>query len=314
MTDMPIKPRLSVMVLTRNRLPVLRNCVRSILVQRFHNFEIVILDDASDSEDTAAAVAAEFNDPRIRPYRVEACLGVAGGRNFLMDQSRGEILVSIDDDAIFVDDNALGEVCNAFEREREVAIVAFRINNIIDGKRTPFVPLRRSAISRDPKAILKRVPVVYFLGCGHAIRKWIIDEYGGYRDDLVFAGEEWDVAYRVIRAGYQIIYEPSVEVDHYPLPSVVAKSKSAAASEVFYQIRNHAYLAYRYLPWRYVIPYMGAWTLRCALRSFREENILSLIRGVAATPRFLRSVKREVLDQNSLIYLAAHGGGRGTIY
>src|SRR5438128_265660 len=98
-------PRLSIMVLTRNRLDVLRNCIHSILRQRSPDFEIVILDDASDCMDTAAAIAREFADPRIRPYRSESSLGVAGGRNFLMEQARGEILVSIDDDAVFVGKN-----------------------------------------------------------------------------------------------------------------------------------------------------------------------------------------------------------------
>ena len=91
------------MVLTRNRRDALRSCVASVLRQQFDDFEIVLLDDASEGVDTAATIALEFSDERIRPYRVESSLGVAGGRNFLMEHSHGEILVVIDDDAVLVD-------------------------------------------------------------------------------------------------------------------------------------------------------------------------------------------------------------------
>jgi O-antigen biosynthesis protein len=85
----PPEPRLSVLILTRNRLDVLRNCVHSILRQQRHDFEIVILDDASDGVDTASAIAQEFADPRIRPYQSPMSLGVAGVRNFLMQKAAG---------------------------------------------------------------------------------------------------------------------------------------------------------------------------------------------------------------------------------
>jgi GT2 family glycosyltransferase len=314
MQTKPPEPRLSVLILTRNRLAVLRNCVRSILRQQRPDFEIVILDDASDGSDTAQSIAGELADPRIRPLRSETSLGVAGGRNLLMQKATGEFLVTIDDDAVFLGEHALDEVCRAFDSQTDVGVVAFKIVDVINGQRTPLAPIGRLGNARDCSVVSKRSMVSSFRGCGHAIRKRVVEAHGDYRSDLVFAGEEWDLAYRVIQAGYKIAYEPSIEVEHFPMPTVVRKSPRRGASEVYYQFRNHAYLAYRYLPWKYALPYLGSWTVRCSIQGLRENKLLDLARGALATPRYLRGVKREVLDRNALAYLAAHGGGRGTWY
>jgi GT2 family glycosyltransferase len=296
----------SVFVLTRNRADVLRNCVRSVLRQTCRDFELIILDDASDGNDTADAMAREFGDSRIRPYRAESPLGVAGGRNLLMSEARGEILISIDDDAVFTTEDALEKVACAFYDQPKVGAIAFKIMNVVSGTRAPLVPISRLQLARNPDALGERALVSSFRGGGHAVRKRIIDELGGYRSDMVFGEEEMDLAYRIIGAGYEIAYEPSIEVDHFPMPSTVKSGR--ARSELFYHVRNRAYLAYRYLPLRYAVAYASIWAARYALVGLRQRQLNEFIRGAIATPKFLRGVKRESLDRNALAYMAAHGG------
>jgi hypothetical protein len=117
-----------------------------------------------------------------------------------------------------------------------------------------------------------------------------------------------DLAYRVIQGGYEIVYEPEIRVDHFPMPSVVSRVGGRAGSELYFHVRNRAYLAYRYLPWVYAMPYMGIWMLRYAFRSLRGDGVAEFMRGAAAIPSSLRGVRREVLSRRSLVYLAQHGG------
>ncbi|HMO86204.1 MAG TPA: glycosyltransferase, partial [Lacipirellulaceae bacterium] len=269
---------------------------------------IVVLDDGSDDGDTAAAAALEFSDPRIRSYRVESSLGVAGGRNFLMEQARGEILVSIDDDAVFVGDRALDEVCTIFAHCPDAAAVAFRVTNIVNGVRRLNIPFSKSAIVRNAVIGDRQTQVSYFIGCGHAIRKAFVQAHGGYRADMVFGEEELDIAYRIVRAGYGIVYAPSIEVDHFPRPSVVERRKRRNTSELSCHVRNRAYLAYRYLPWKYAVPYVCIWMMRYAVDSLRDNSFADFLRGAVATPQFLRGVRREVLNPTALMYLAKNGG------
>jgi hypothetical protein len=91
------------------------------------------------------------------------------------------------------------------------------------------------------------------------------------------------------------------------MPSQVT-GKGKTSQELYYHVRNRAYLAYRYLPWKYAISFYSIWMIRYALRSLRGATIMPMLRGALATPGFLRSVEREVLDRQALAYLTRNGG------
>jgi GT2 family glycosyltransferase len=154
---------------------------------------------------------------------------------------------------------------------------------------------------------LQSALVSYYVGCGHALRRSVVQQHGGYRADMVYGAEELDLAYRMINAGFSIAYEPRVTVEHHPQPSVVGSS-GRRSSEHYYQVRNRIYLAYRYLPWRYAVPYVGSWLARYALRASKEQRLGDMLRGVCSAPSYLRNVRREVVSRNGLAYLTAHGG------
>jgi len=42
-------PKISVLINSRNRVQVLQNCLNSILLQAYNNYEIIVLDDDSDN-------------------------------------------------------------------------------------------------------------------------------------------------------------------------------------------------------------------------------------------------------------------------
>ncbi|RMG32519.1 MAG: glycosyltransferase family 2 protein, partial [Methanobacteriota archaeon] len=77
-------PKFSVLINSRDRLPILYRCLESVLTQDYPDLEILVLDDASTRYHLGDRLSAVFKDPRLHCFRVETPLGVAGGRNFLM--------------------------------------------------------------------------------------------------------------------------------------------------------------------------------------------------------------------------------------
>jgi GT2 family glycosyltransferase len=282
--------------------------VDSILRQQFQDFEIVVLDDASDGIDSARQLASALGDVRIRPYRSDSPRGVAGGRNFLMSQARGRLLAFLDDDAIFVRDDAVEKVVATFSSYPAAAALAFNVENVVERKRQPNLPASGESASRCLASATESTLVSYFVGCGHAIRKGCLAACGDYRPDMTFGEDELDLSYRFIHAGHQIVFVPSVAVEHTPQPSVVGGTPERRTSELFFHIRNRVYLAYRYLPWRYVVPYLGIWMSRYAARAVRHNDWPDFIRGALAAPDFVRGVRREVLNRSAIAYLSQHGG------
>ena len=88
-------PAVSVVVPTYNRAGTLPRALKSVLNQDFTDFELIVVDDGS-TDDTTAAVK-ELDDPRIR-YIQQDNAGVATARNTGIRAARAEFIALLDSD------------------------------------------------------------------------------------------------------------------------------------------------------------------------------------------------------------------------
>jgi glycosyltransferase involved in cell wall biosynthesis len=89
-------PRVSVIIPTHNRAESLHSAITSVLNQTFQDFEIIIIDDASN--DHTREVIASFNDARIKIIHNQVSKGAAGARNIAIMNSSCEYVAFLDDD------------------------------------------------------------------------------------------------------------------------------------------------------------------------------------------------------------------------
>jgi glycosyltransferase involved in cell wall biosynthesis len=89
-------PKVSVIILTYNRAHLLCKAIQSVLNQNFQDFEIIIVDDAS--QDNTTEVVNSFSDKRIRYIRHQANRGEGGSRNSGVKNATGEYIAFLDDD------------------------------------------------------------------------------------------------------------------------------------------------------------------------------------------------------------------------
>lgn len=89
-------PKLSFIVLSYNYSDLIGQTIRSILDQTIQDFEIVVVDDAS--QDNSCAVVREFGDPRIRLLENARNIGGAASYNRAVQAATGEYLVNLDAD------------------------------------------------------------------------------------------------------------------------------------------------------------------------------------------------------------------------
>lgn len=90
-------PSFSIVITTYNRARIVRRCIDSCLAQSFGDFEIVVVDDGS-TDDTAAALAEHYDDPRLRIVAHESNRGINPSRHTGAGNARGEWVVVIDSD------------------------------------------------------------------------------------------------------------------------------------------------------------------------------------------------------------------------
>ncbi|MEE1610157.1 glycosyltransferase [Microvirga sp. CF3016] len=88
---------ISIVMPTRNRAAVLGDAIVSVLMQSYENWELIVVDDASDDAETEGVVR-QFSDSRIRFIRLDEPVGVAIARNTGIEHAAGQVIAYLDDD------------------------------------------------------------------------------------------------------------------------------------------------------------------------------------------------------------------------
>ncbi|MFV0625283.1 glycosyltransferase family 2 protein [Sphingomonas sp. ac-8] len=89
-------PTVSVLIPVYNRAHLVGDAIRSIVAQRFGDWELVVVDDGSSDE--SIAVVEAFGDPRIRVVRHARNRGIPDARNTALDAARGDLIAWLDSD------------------------------------------------------------------------------------------------------------------------------------------------------------------------------------------------------------------------
>jgi glycosyltransferase involved in cell wall biosynthesis len=90
-------PKVSVLIITRNRRALLTSCIASVIDQSFTDFEIVLVNDGS-TEDMTPLI------PRVHRYVSTPPCGVGHARNVAIEASCGDYLYTLDSDDLLAPD------------------------------------------------------------------------------------------------------------------------------------------------------------------------------------------------------------------
>jgi hypothetical protein len=111
---------ISVVIPTHNRADLVRRAVRSVIAQSYSNWELLVIDDASN--DDTPKVLSTFTDSRIRVLRREQQGGASATRNTGLAEARGEFVAYLDDDNV-MHPHWLKGVAWAFDHHPEALVI-----------------------------------------------------------------------------------------------------------------------------------------------------------------------------------------------
>jgi glycosyltransferase involved in cell wall biosynthesis len=103
-----VTPRVSVVIPTRDRGPLLGWTIRTARWQRGLDAEVVVVDDGST--DRTPALLGSIDDPRVRSIRHERSLGVSAARNRGIAEAAGDWIAFCDDDDLWAPDKLASQV------------------------------------------------------------------------------------------------------------------------------------------------------------------------------------------------------------
>jgi glycosyltransferase involved in cell wall biosynthesis len=202
----PESHRTTIIVPTRNRLPLLREAIDSVRSQSSVDWELVVVDDCSN--DGTAEWLGRIEDPRVRSLRLSERLERTVARNRGLAAARGEFVVFLDDDDRLTPD-ALAALTGALARRPDaVAAVgaAIRFGPEEQKERAPHP--RRASV----RSIWREVLAGWDSGSGQAaFRVRPLREAGGWNERLTY-WELGDLWFRVARLG-PVVFLPDVVLE-----------------------------------------------------------------------------------------------------
>jgi GT2 family glycosyltransferase len=222
-------PSLTVAICTKDRPDLVERCLRSIEALDpasipWTGLDVLVVDNAPSDEHTARLVAGHAGVRRV----VERKPGLDFARNCALREARGDLVAFLDDDVV-VDRNWLAGLYEAWTENPdagaftglvlpyELATEAQILFERRGGFRRGFDKVRHGSGSSNP--LYPCGAGSFGAGCNAAFRRDVLLRLGGFDEALdtgapLPGGGDLDIFYRVIRAGYPIVYEPQYLVFH----------------------------------------------------------------------------------------------------
>ncbi|MBO6560736.1 MAG: glycosyltransferase [Nisaea sp.] len=227
--ELPKKPPLvSLIIPTRNRADILKGAVDGIREKNdYPNWEIIIVDNGSDEEETLDYLAKLEKDERIRVHRDDGPFNYSRLNNDAARLAKGEIIGLINNDIAPINEDWLSEMVRQVTQPGVGAVGAklyyendtLQHGGVIVGlggvaghfdKRLP----------RDSRGYFGRAMLVQNFSAVTAacllVPKKVFEEVGGLDEqNLAVAFNDVDFCLKIREAGHRIVWTPYAELYHY---------------------------------------------------------------------------------------------------
>lgn len=224
----------SISILNYQRRDALRRALAAARDQRFGVLEIIAVDNAS-TDGSAEMVRDEF--PDVRLVQLPRNVGAAG-RNAGVAAAKGDIVFTLDNDVLFRTPDDVRHALAVFQRHPRAAVVNFMIVDATGG-----LSRRDWCHPRDPRRWAEsEFATDYVLEGASACRREAFLAAGGYWQPLFIGHEGWDLAFRLVNAGHELVYTPAVRVQHMVDPTVRPSSRiyyTFTRNAIWVALRNH---------------------------------------------------------------------------
>ncbi len=219
-------PWISIIIPAHNRGELLRRAVGSVLgqTQVDPNFEVVVVDDASDNP--ASLELASVTDPRLRIVRSEHNIERGASRNLGARVSQASLLAFLDSDDEWLPEKLSRQIAGAPSRGASVTgmVNVDEHGRAFAGQRVP---------PSDAHRHVSRTNRFYGSGSSLVIDRASFDAVGGYPEERAVQGaEDWVLLVRLTRAGIspRIVEFPGVRVRVHIGNSTADPSRAAVAT------------------------------------------------------------------------------------
>lgn len=225
-------PFVSVVVATRNRTAMLAACLDSLLSLEYPHYEIIVVDNAPSTSETADLIAQKYHDlPQVRYVR-EDRPGLARAHNRGLVEVEAPIVAFTDDDVV-ADTHWLAEIAKGFDTVENVACVTGMVFPVeletfaqmliehFGGFNKGFTRRIFDLSEYRPKEPLYPYTAGMFgSGANMAFKTSALRDIGGFDPALgagstAMGGDDLSSFFEVIMSDYRLVYQPTAIIRHW---------------------------------------------------------------------------------------------------
>jgi len=243
--------KVSIIIPTRDRLDILRLCIRSIFERtQYRSFEIIIVDNGSVEPETLAFFDALPQD-QVRIIRDDNPFNFSALNNIAAREAKGSYLCLMNNDIEIVSANWIEEMLS-FAQRPDVGCVGARLWYPDMTLQHGGIVLGIGGVAGHAHKKLEKTSTGYFCRAVHhqsysavtaaclMVRKAVFDQVGGLDENLPVAFNDVDFCLRVREKGYRNVWTPYAEMIHHESASRgserTPQQKARFKSEVDYMM------------------------------------------------------------------------------
>lgn len=258
-------PFIDIIVPTFNRPLDIEKFIKEIRKQSYPYLKVFIIDDHGEK---SVEHLIPKEDDRFYFERLDKNKGQAYVRNYALKKGDASIVVFMDDDAWFIEKDALYSIADYFKLKNDIGCLMFDIKE----------PGRDWLSERF--SIKELQELGEFIACGAAFKREAIETIGGFSDFLHSYGEETDIAMQLIDHDYKLYFGKRIKVFHNYQPG--ERDIKWFKRFKHNSVRNDLLVVLLRYPAILVMPYFILKPLSHFIFSIRskEENALISIRQI----------------------------------
>ncbi len=256
----------SIAILTYNRIHVLEELLISLRKLAYEPLEIIVVDNNSN-DGTALMVPREFKN--VRYFRMSENKGIVA-RNVGLKMASGDIVITLDDDVLGIDDNDIKKIIYIFNSKKYVGAICFKVLDYETKEICNWCHHYRKDEFCDKEFITDEITEGAV-----AFRKSVFTQSGLYPSFYFISHEGPDLLFRMLDGGYQTIFSPDICVFHR-----TASGGRKKWRRYYYDTRNQIWLAARHYPMPWAIRYLGRGLTAMCIYSLRDGFFYYWAKGI----------------------------------
>ncbi|WP_084673838.1 glycosyltransferase [Methylobacterium sp. WSM2598] len=239
------EPSVSVVISTLNRATLLEKTLRALLQQNYSNFEVVVVNGPS----------IDHTEDVISVYKENIVLGrideanLSRSRNTGINLSSGELVLFLDDDA-FAEPDWIVNIVEPYG-DHEVGGAGTRVydHTGFEWQANPFVVdkfYRPDFVRRPPLWAFEfsdSATIPHLLGASSSFRRSVLQEVGGFDEEIEYFLDESELCRRIVERGYKIRLVDSGASVHHQFASGITRDERRLLTHPYPVVKNKYYVA-----------------------------------------------------------------------